>query len=297
MKFKPITPDDNRLLRDGFAKLKTVTCNLTAGTMIMWRQSMRAECAAEDGALFCRMDPDGRGYRYFLPAADDMERALKTLEAYVSAEGETLCFCAVPEEYLPLLQAVLDLDEITEEADSFDYVYLAEDLSSFSGKRYSGQRNHINQFLRGCDTWEFTTLDSGNVGRVTEFFLRAYPDTADEPYFKRVENALVLDILKNFDRCDMFGGVLSADGEVVGFAMGETVRDTLLTHVEKADRNRHGAFQMLVREFTSYYSAGGIKYVNREDDMGDPGLRAAKRALHPAELRRKFRVTVKGRAM
>ncbi|MCD8100105.1 MAG: phosphatidylglycerol lysyltransferase domain-containing protein [Oscillospiraceae bacterium] len=297
MQFRPLTIDDSALIRPYFAKLKTITCNLTSGTMLMWRNSMSAEIAVSDDTLFCRANPRGEGYLYFLPSGGDVQSGLRTLAEYAAGEGDELRIVSIPEDYLPEVRAALDVTDEREEENSFDYVYMAEDLSTFRGKRYSGQRNHINQFLRSCEQWEFKKLGADNVRQVIDFFLRAYPETPDEPYFKRIENAMVLEVLQNLDRYGMLGGVLTADGEVVGFSMGETVRDTLLTHVEKADRNRHGAFQMTVREFTAMYSAGGIKYVNREDDMGDAGLRAAKRALHPAELKRKFAVTAKTAAM
>ena len=89
----------------------------------------------------------------------------------------------------------------------------------------------------------------------------------------------------------LVGGVLRADGAIVGFTLGEVLRDTLYIHIEKADRDYPGAYQMLCRQFCTAY-ADGLAYVNREEDMGDLGLRKAKRDLHPVTQLKKYTVEV-----
>ena len=65
----------------------------------------------------------------------------------------------------------------------------------------------------------------------------------------------------------------------------------LYIHIEKADRDYPGAYQMLCRQFCTAY-ADGLAYVNREEDMGDLGLRKAKRDLHPVTQLKKYTVEV-----
>ena len=48
---------------------------------------------------------------------------------------------------------------------------------------------------------------------------------------------------------------------------------------------------MINREFAAHNCAD-FKYVNREDDVGDPGLRTSKLSYHPVALLEKYVVTV-----
>ena len=105
------------------------------------------------------------------------------------------------------------------------------------------------------------------------------------------ENHKVQEVLEHLDQYGLVGGVLRADGAIVGFTLGEVLRDTLYIHIEKADRDYPGAYQMLCRQFCAAY-AGGLAYVNREEDMGDLGLRKAKRDLHPVTQLKKYTVEV-----
>lgn len=80
------------------------------------------------------------------------------------------------------------------------------------------------------------------------------------------------------------GGLLRANGEVVAFALGEQINeDTLVVHIEKAFSEVPGAYAVINQQFLIHES-GGLKYVNREDDVGEPGLRKAKLSYHPEFL-------------
>ena len=66
-----------------------------------------------------------------------------------------------------------------------------------------------------------------------------------------------------------------------------------IVHIEKSDRNIQGAYQMLARREAEKYCVGDVKYVNREDDAGDEGLRRSKLAYRPLYIAEKYTVMVK----
>jgi hypothetical protein len=98
--------------------------------------------------------------------------------------------------------------------------------------------------------------------------------------------------VENFDAYGFNGEALRVDGKIVGFFLCEAVYDTLIVHIEKCDRNITGAYQMLAKEEAAKYCVGSLKYVNREDDSGDEGLRKSKLSYHPAFIAEKYTVTV-----
>ena len=65
--------------------------------------------------------------------------------------------------------------------------------------------------------------------------------------------------------------------------------DTLLIHFEKGNPDYKGAYQMINQAFLAH-AAGGLRWVNREQDLDDEGLRRAKRSYHPEDFVRKYEV-------
>ena len=83
-------------------------------------------------------------------------------------------------------------------------------------------------------------------------------------------------------------------GKVVAFTVAEIIGDTLIVHIEKMNHDVSGAGESINKLFAAemLMRYPGLKYINREDDAGDPGLRKAKQSYHPAAMLRKFNVTL-----
>ena len=90
----------------------------------------------------------------------------------------------------------------------------------------------------------------------------------------------------------MEGGLLRVQGRVVAFTVGDLQGDTLHIHIEKADREVPGAYEMINKAFAADMTTRHpqLRFINREDDAGDPGLRQAKLSYHPLELLKKYNV-------
>ena len=75
--------------------------------------------------------------------------------------------CTVPEEAIPILVNQYN-GTIPDEPsrDWADYLYLAEDLSNMAGRRYSGQRNHINRFKKLYPNYSYEKITEDNMDRV-----------------------------------------------------------------------------------------------------------------------------------
>jgi uncharacterized protein len=78
------------------------------------------------------------------------------------------------------------------------------------------------------------------------------------------------------------------DSDVV--ALGEALNpETFVVHVEKVRVGLTGIYQTLNCEFLRHAGAG-FRFVNREQDMGIPGLYRAKQLYHPVRMVKKYRV-------
>ena len=85
--------------------------------------------------------------------------------------------------------------------------------------------------------------------------------------------------------------VIKFNEEIVSFAIGEKRDNVIFIHIEKADVNYAGAYQMIVNEFAKKF-ASDVEFINREDDAGDLGLRTSKQSYHPVSRPKKLNVEV-----
>ena len=78
---------------------------------------------------------------------------------------------------------------------------------------------------------------------------------------------------------------------ILAVTVGEVINsDTFCTHFEKAYTDIDGAYTMLCREMARMVMAKhpDVRYVNREDDMGNPALRTSKLSYKPEEILIKY---------
>ena len=81
---------------------------------------------------------------------------------------------------------------------------------------------------------------------------------------------------------------------MVAFTLGEPLTaDTFDVHFEKAYADIQGAYAMINREFVRR-ELSAFTYVNREEDMGEEGLRKAKLSYRPEILLEKGIIKRKG---
>lgn len=173
-----------------------------------------------------------------------------------------------------------------------DYLYHAFDLATFHGKKFNGQRNHLNRFRALYPEGTCAEICDQNRTDVLAFLDLFYSDfTVDEAIVS--ERQAITDLVKHaaFDGSEgLFGcAVFTKDG-VVAMAIGEVVGDTLYIHAEKALRQVRGAYQAIVSGFASRFLEQGVKYINREEDDGNEGLRTSKLSYQPVSVLSKWRV-------
>ncbi len=280
MNFKKLQLKDIDFLRNKFTELCSVTCDYSVGGVFLWRELYNTEICG----IFTRLHDKNGDIYYNLPLTTDMGAALDEL---IGFDG-SIRFCTVPEEHLELVTKKLGACDINEEPTLADYIYSAQDLVSLAGKKYAGQRNQISQFKRNVTEWHFDEITNQNADEIKDFFL-ATKQTESKIETKSAEARMIIEVLDNLDTYKLLGGVLYADGKVAGFSFGEKIGNVLHVHIEKADKGIKGAYQMIVNNFARMY-ADGIDIINREDDMGDAGLRRSKEAYHPIKKVKKYTI-------
>lgn len=290
--FHPLRLEDIPTLRSYFSHNPSRICDTTLGTAFIWRDMYRTEYAVYDGSLYFKVDYPGLGATFTLPLGGSRQEHFRQIADYCCRRGMPIAFYPVPKEELEDLQNFFPNSAAVSTRDSFDYLYRAEDLMFFRGKKLSGQRNHVNKFLKTYGNWAFRAITPEDIPAVRAFLDRyaAGREKASASFHEDI--AKTHEVLEHYQDYGFLGGMLLVDGQIVGFSLNEIIGDTMFTHIEKADRDYQGCYQMLVAQAAQAFARGDVAYINREDDAGDLGLRTSKLSYHPVALLEKYTVTV-----
>ena len=278
-------------MRPFFYETDTRICDDTIGGTFIWRDYFNTRFVISDGVLYMEVDyPDGTtAFTYPAGGADD---SLYAVRDYCSAKGIPLIFCMVTPQETEVLQRVFGELDIKHERDWYDYLYDAQQMKELSGRKFSAVRNHINKFKNQNTNWSFEKITPENIKEACDFINEhSFDSNKGASSFEEGERKNI-EVLENYELYGMVGGILKVGDKIVGLSIGEIVRDTLFVHIEKADRNIPGAYQMLMNKFALEYAQGPVRYINREDDAGDEGLRKSKLAYQPISLLEKYTVRV-----
>ncbi len=297
-----ITIDKKEYLKSFLQRRSSSNSEFSFTNLFMWRKSYDMKYAVIDNML-CILPKHAGGPRSatfpigFINkdgSQNDIENTINTLIEYFTQINETPLIRLYNEKAVKKLSDTFpDKFIITEDRNSFDYVYRVENLINLSGKKYHGKRNHLNKFISSYPDFEYRTLSPDDKDEVLSLFDR-WSDNKD---FDKVsimeEREAILELLDNWKHLDIVGGGLYVNNQMIAFSFGETLSDdTVVIHLEHADTEYDGVFAamnnlFLKNEWSDY------TYVNREEDMGIPGMRRAKESYRPEFMVKKYVATLK----
>lgn len=300
IEFKPVTIDDLPAIRSILQSCPVEetgrTCDFTVAGIYMWVDFFNYQYCIVDGTLFIKgvTEDDVTRPAFSLPVGGKMSlhEAISLLEGYCTHHGMPLRFSAVPECRVP--DMCRERDFVVEElVDWADYLYPAEQLATLSGKAMNKKRNHVNRFMAENPDYAFEPIQAGNLVEVEAFMAEYGRETGDGGETAAFERKQVADLLEHYDTYGFDGSLLRDEqGEIVAFTIGEILADTLYVHIEKMRHDITGAGETINKLFAeAMLQKYGISHINREEDVGDEGLRHAKLSYHPESLLKKYNLT------
>ncbi len=173
-----------------------------------------------------------------------------------------------------------------EDRDNFDYIYWRESLATLAGRKYHKKRNLVKLFNEGykCEERVLTTGLVEDAEKVLEKWVEGREDRGDYEAAR--------DSLTYFSDLDLSGLVFYIDSVPVAYSLGEILPDgkTFITHFEKTVPGVRGLAQHVNKSLASWLPEE-INIINREQDLGDDGLRQAKESYRPVCFGKKFKVS------
>ena len=177
---------------------------------------------------------------------------------------------------------------VSEDRNNYDYLYLRSELASLSGKKFHKKKNHVNAFELAYP--DHTVKPLGVETRddalaVLEAWNDLEENSLDTDYRAAKE---ALSLLGSFE---MTGLVLYVEGVPVAWTLAETVAAGRMcaVHFEKARVEYRGSYQFINYAFAQYLPET-VEFINREQDLGDEGMRQAKMTYRPSGFVEKFMV-------
>ena len=261
-------------------------------TLFLWSEMYGTEICIDEDAVFFRSVKDGKA-SYIFPYAEDERCALVKLFEHERACGNDFVkFHSLTEPMREILEREFAGEfSYTERRASFDYIYEAEALSALEGKKFHGKRGHLKKFLKKFEgRYTCRPLCEADIDDVLAFQKKWIEKANDKESRESLEyeSKSVSKLFESFSYFGLLGAVLRVDGEIVAYCLAaRTCEDTVEVMVEKADYSFDGAYQMINKSFAELVS-DKVKYLNREDDMGLPGLRKAKLSYYPSMLIEKY---------
>jgi uncharacterized protein len=262
------------------------TSELTFSNLFMWRHLYQPAWTVDHDCLLVVMSPpDTQPFALPPVGAGDKAKACQSLAQAVGRVERA------PRELAELMSGKHGWKaEATPEHD--DYVYLRRDLVELKGKRYHGQKNHLNKFLRQY-RHTYKAIDQELVECVLDMQENwcRLRDCQNDPALAHEDRA-VFEALKHYEELGYQGGAILINEQVEAFTLGEKLSpDTAVIHLEKANTKIPGLYATINQMFAANGFGDEVEFLNREQDLGLPGLRKAKKSYHPHHLVEKFTLT------
>ena len=287
---------DQELISWYFRQYPSRSCDRTFANVFLWAKHYNVEFAEYKRTLLFRDNSAGYGFSFPAGVDEDVRNVIPELVNQAKEDGERFCLYGITKEHMEKLEMWFPKEFVCEyNRDEADYVYETEKLATLSGKKLHSKRNHINKFRQvHAGNWSYETLSGKNLEECFQMALRWRNENGcEEDEEKNAEMCVTLNSLRLFEELGLTGGVLSVDGEIVAFTIGEAVNDdTFVVHIEKAYAEVEGSYTMINQQFVEHELLGKYRYVNREDDVGLEGLRKAKLSYKPVFLVEKGYVTL-----
>ena len=203
-------------------------------------------------------------------------------------------FKRVPEQLAEIWQSALPgRVEVSEAREHWDYVYSVQELIKLSGNRFHKKKNLLSQFGKSYAS-EYHPLSADCIEEVLQMQMEwCQWREAECDSTLNAENQAIARVVKNWDRLpNLLGGAIRVDNRMVAYTVAEALDNSMLViHFEKGHTAFKGVYQAINQMFLENQGQK-FEFVNREQDLGDEGLRKAKMSYNPVMFLKKCAVVV-----
>jgi len=286
-----LTFEDKPLLEALFKEMQPQISELTFTNLYVWNEAEPARLSRLNKTVLLQRRRILDGKNVFLPSWTN--EAISTLL-------ENLRKVAVENHTEILLYGIdsMQAGQLSEryrvfpDRDNWDYIYLSSDLADLPGDKYHSKRNFVTRCLADHKC-EYAKLDASVVNDCLQLQTEwcNLRQCGSVPSLE-AENRAIKTIFDRYPQLNVFGGAVYVDDKLEAFTLAEPLnRETAVIHFEKANPQIVGLYQ-LINQWFCQNVLRTFTFVNREQDLGIPGLRKAKLSYHPHHILEKYVSTI-----
>lgn len=290
--FKPLTLEDKHIFDKYLKPYSLLTCEYSFTNLFIWRKCLDTQyCIMNDTLIIKKMDFNGH-YHFMQPIGykkESLGELIDELAKYKSNSSMSYLFKDAETPFIEDLKTLYNCNlTIEEDRDNFDYIYESSRLISLSGKKLHSKKNHYNNFIKN-NKYHVEMLNKSNIEDCIEAACEWCKQNDCKGYL-RFELKAIQELLINSEKFDFVGMGVYVENVLSAFTIGEKVNDTMaIIHIEKAVTDINGLYAYINKTFAETCFSD-VAYINREQDMGNDGLRKAKLSYQPYKLEPKFAV-------
>ena len=278
--FKPIDIPSLDLIKKYLKKYQFSTCDYNLSNLFAWSYFTGVKWNIyRDRIFFYNFNT---GFMLYPLGEPFTSLELNQISKEIIDQGYSGNFISVPECYLSEHPDINKYYSAVKDENNSDYVYLSERLSELRGRKLQKKKNLVSQFNRLYPDSCIKTLSDKGARmciELAEKWCIQHNEFCDDEKKKEIE--VMKRALQNRRHTGLEGLMLFCGNDLVAFALfSEQKKDTATVHFEKFDYDYKGSAQKINRE-TAIYLQERYKYINREQDIGNEGLRKSKLSYDP----------------
>lgn len=289
--FKPVTIEDKNLFDTYLLNDIGVISDKSFFNIFCWQGFYDTMWSELENCLVIRFKINGfarLGYMVFGNNCQEIPHAIiLKLNNDALSFGQPLILTCLTEDNVKFLKSQTFVNFIFEESrNSADYIYYRTDLVNLEGRKYAAKRNHIKQFKTQYK-YEYKPLTKDGFKECVKWNKKWNEKNEIISSTLVAESNAIEMAYNNFESLNLIGGILYVDDCIIAFTYGSPLNNsTVCVHVEKANKNYVGVYAMINNLFAKNLPSP-YQYINREEDLGDMGLRKSKLSYHPIFVKNK----------
>lgn len=247
--------------------------------MYIWQVDMKLSIHLQEDMFTIRRGADSEHNLYF-PCGGDLAKL-----RFLDSCGPEVKLQYINEHDIPFLERHFPGEYMIEEdRDSFEYVYSVAEQVELPGSRFADIRKKLRSIEREGHRFCLEPIDPVNISRVRDMALQWNDRHTEDPDESYGDTGPTLLALRDFFPLGLSGVIMCDEERDLAYIFGSPVGEqTFDIHsakcVERNDKLDHMCKHLFCKSLLGKYT-----YINREEDLGEPGIRRRKLDYRPCHL-------------
>lgn len=295
--------DDVKIIQRVNQDLKTISSDASATNIYLLREKHKIKIAWINNLLVREYSPLGDlsyvdGITFPLGNAKN-EIIKETIDQLIQDRinrGLRVQFCFLDDNQKDFLNCFWNGFKFENHKGLSDYLYSAKHLAYLSGRSNHKKKNRFLKFSKTYPHYEVAFFENDSSEEMLDVAKKWLNSQTQLDNAKFLELASIEEAIRIWNRLQLVGIVIKANNIPVAMSVASHLSDGVYDiHFEKsygeyAENGAYAAVNMLFAKWL--FETKNAKWINREEDLDDIGLRKAKSSYHPDLMLDKYSGTI-----